>query len=266
MITLDAYSRPILANIYRPKEAANETPIVLANGWTAGNLVMRRLAIWLAYAEQRTAVTFDHHRFALPFEHPEQHRAETLAAVVDSVLERTNTDHVEILGHSNAGSYGSDYVRHQAEAKSNKVSKLTLLAPVGVTPLSAHELVQRGAREIIALWHPRQFRHLGRLAVAAAAVGEYVGKNLPLSVAEVHAIADARSTPSLRAIRKAGIPVGVIGCAYDQLIPAHELERDLPPEIPFTTLKANHIDALHDREVRADVIRFHDTLTIPKTA
>jgi len=47
-------------------------------------------------------------------------------------------------------------------------------------------------------------------------------------------------------------PIGVIGCTDDRFFPDKELRRDLPGEIPYTTIDTNHVDFLNDRNIRQE--------------
>jgi pimeloyl-ACP methyl ester carboxylesterase len=260
LLAPDVNDRDVKINVYRPSGGSDETtPIVLANGWTAGNVVMRRAAIWLAY-NGRTAVTFDHHRQSKPDEAPEIHKMETLAAAVDGTLQYTDSDYAEVIAHSEGGINGTLYVDRERERESGKVKSATLFAPAGIIELSVPQLLYRGAREIVSLADHRQVRHIGRLASAGTAVGDYLSKNLKLSFSEVQAISDTNVVDKIVAIHESPIDIGVIGCTDDKFFPDHELRAALPPQIEYTTIHSNHIDFINDRDIRHQVYGFHRSI------
>lgn len=260
LVTQDEQDRPVSFHIYRPPEGESaEAPIILANGWTAGNEVMSRVALWLAHHD-RTAVTFDHHRFANKHESPEQHKMETLAAAAEGTREYLDADQVDIIAHSEGGINSTLYVEREMQRETGTVAKATLFAPAGVIKLSAPQLIVRGAHEMLSMVHHNQIRHLGKLALAGNAVGEYLWKNLGLSLAEIDAIAASHTPDTIAAIHESGIPIGVVGCTDDKFFPDHELRAALPDTIPYKTIHSNHIDFINDRAVRHQVYDFHHAL------
>lgn len=260
LTTLDERDRDVRFYIYRPASGeSEEAPIILANGWTAGNKVMSRVALWLAH-HGRTAVTFDHHRFSDKNEAPEQHKMQTLAAAAEGALEHLDEETIEVIAHSEGGINGTLYVDRERQRESGKVAKATLFAPAGIIDLSAPALVRRGAHEAVSLVHQSQLRHLGRLAGAGGAVGDYLRKNAMLSLSEIQAIADSHVVDNVIAIHEADIPIGVVGCVDDKFFPSRELRTSLPNQIPFQSIKSNHIDFINDREIRNHVYSFHQNL------
>lgn len=260
LITQDEHDREVRFHVYRQADNdSTEAPILLANGWTAGNKVMSRVALWLAY-HHRTAITFDHHRQSRRGEAPEEHKRDTLAAAVDGALEYLDASQVEMIAHSEGGINGTLYVDRERAQESGKVAKTTLFAPAGIIDLSAPQLIARGTHELASLVHRSQIQHLGRLASAGSAAGAYLRKNLKLSVSEIQAIADTNVVDTITAIHEAGIPIGVVGCSDDKFFPSRELKNSLPASIPFQSIDSNHIDFINDRQIRHHVYDFHQRL------
>jgi len=266
-LALDAKGRLATYTTYSPNtDYFDITPdtqpaILLANGWTAGRKVMGGIATH-ATQRGREEVVFDHQRETDGEEHPEDHKKETLKAVVVDYLDVFGGDGVDIVGHSEGGINSTKYAVDDIESGEGRVKSLTLVAPAGVLDLGAWALVGRGIKEIAAVVNPKHARHIVRLAKSSPEVRDYVRKNFKLTVAEIAAIAGPESQilADLQDMDAIEFPVGVIGCDYDKFFPGQALEEEIAGTVPFVRLETNHVDWLVDRRIQDDVYRIQQQI------
>lgn len=224
--------RHIAPQVYRGEEPA----LLIANGWGEGCDTLEVAATELAQSG-RAVYTFNHRRSWSALGNPEAYKASTLSNVYEAVAEQE--DAVTVLAHSE-GAIGSIMMAVQMveEGNADKLSGLELVAPAGLTRLElaglekvAPEIAAKAARTSALFFRGcyemaqhgldiGMARSLGMRGIMAVAL---YSTHAPLGMKELWDISDTDLSNEVRFISEAGVPVGIIGCRRDKIIPIEAL-------------------------------------------
>ncbi len=236
-------------------EPNEEQPIVIANGFTEGHRIFGRFARHLATEYGQTVVTFDH-AHSNGDQDPLNHKANGLHEVISEVTDATSGQ-VTVIGHSDAGTYGTAVVHDTLFKDSPLVSGLTLAAPAGMTDMSIRKQLVGFAKEGVELFHPKNSHRLSRLARPLAHSGLYLASNLPRRYREGAAITHVHSASWLKDVSQE-IPTAVIGFEDDRVIPAEEIRAAIAGYgIAYHQLPGTHASIIDDSKSQDAIYNIH---------
>ncbi|MEX0934319.1 MAG: alpha/beta hydrolase [Candidatus Saccharimonadales bacterium] len=206
-----------------PEQLSDETPVVIASGWSTGRKSLRETGEEL-YRNGRRAVLIDHARRGNAPEDEAGFARDTLqrSQTIIEVLDDAGIDKANVIAHSEGTISATAAALQQPE----RFDTLVLAMPAGMIGEDTFGgLLKRFA--------PKTVRSLTKDTVENPNIGlavnvggmAYIGKNPAKGYREVRAIAETRIDDALAALRDKGVRTAVLQSNKDSVFPVDRIEK-----------------------------------------
>lgn len=243
----------IEATFLKPENPKTDIPVVIAPGWSEGQLVLRQTAEQL-YKAGRPVIILDHPRLGGKVIPREDYTTEELrkALTMQEIVRQEKIEKVDILAHSEGAINGAIF----ASLEPGKVRNMILVNPAGLIgkntfPGLFGRFIMKNAQNIVGAI--KDTSTTKQVSTGLMEGGKYMVKNPVRAIKEVSEIFQTQIDEALLELHKSGIGIVIIHGADDPGFPMDRMQKivkaDTQPDgfvDGFLSVKGGH-DELYIR-------------------